>query len=359
MAEPRSIATRSTSLQDSIEGGGFGVTTIAEMSGPQRAAVILLVLGEDHGRTIWREFDDDEIRIITRAMAELGTVDADEVERLMLDFVGKLSSAGAVTGSFDRTISLLEKILPSDQVALIMEEIRGPAGRNMWQKLGNIDAVVLANFLKNEYPQTIAVILSKIRPEHAANVLRNLPNDLSIEVVGRMLRLESVQKEALDHIENTLRTEFVSTLTQTRRRDPHEMMAEIFNGFDRQTEMRFLSALDASNQESAERIRALMFTFEDLAKLDPAGLQTLMRQVDKDTLARALKGASQSMRDFFFGAMSQRAAKNMQDDMEGLGPLRLKEVDEAQTKLVQMTKDLADKGEIVLSKGNADDELVY
>lgn len=359
MADTRSIATRSTGLPEGIEGGGFGVTTIAQMTGPQRAAVILLVLGEEHGRTIWQEFDDDEIRIITRAMAELGTVDADEVERLMLDFVGKLSSAGAVTGSFDRTISLLEKILPSDQVALIMEEIRGPAGRNMWQKLGNIDASVLANFLKNEYPQTIAVILSKIRPDHAANVLRNLPNDLSIEVVGRMLRLESVQKEALDHIENTLRTEFVSTLTQTRRRDPHEMMAEIFNGFDRQTEIRFLSALDASNQEAAERIRALMFTFEDLAKLDPAGLQTLMRQVDKDVLARALKGASQPMREFFFGAMSQRAAKNMQDDMEGLGPLRLKEVDEAQTKLVTMTKDLADKGEIVLSKGSADDELVY
>ncbi len=359
MADARALATRGNDLPDGIEGGGFGVTTIAQMTGPQRAAVILLVLGEDHGRTIWQEFDDDEIRIITRAMAELGTVDADEVERLMLDFVGKLSSAGAVTGSFDRTISLLEKILPSDQVALIMEEIRGPAGRNMWQKLGNIDAVVLANFLKNEYPQTIAVILSKSRPEHAANVLRNLPNDLSIEVVGRMLRLESVQKEALDHIENTLRTEFVSTLTQTRRRDPHEMMAEIFNGFDRQTEIRFLSALDASNQEAAERIRALMFTFEDLAKLDPAGLQTLMRQIDKDVLARALKGASQPMREFFFGAMSQRAAKAMQDDMEGLGPLRLKEVDEAQTKLVQLTKDLADKGEIVLSKGSAEDELVY
>ncbi|WP_377849005.1 flagellar motor switch protein FliG [Bosea sp. UC22_33] len=329
------------------------------MTGPQRAAVILLVLGEEHGRAIWQEFDDDEIRIITRAMAELGTVDADEVERLMLDFVGKLSSAGAVTGSFDRTISLLEKILPTDQVALIMEEIRGPAGRNMWQKLGNIDAVVLANFLKNEYPQTIAVILSKIRAEHSANVLRNLPNDLSIEVVGRMLRLESIQKEALDHIENTLRTEFVSTLTQTRRRDPHEMMAEIFNGFDRQTELRFLSALDASNQEAAERIRALMFTFDDLAKLDPAGLQTLVSQADKSVLSRALKGASQPMRDFFFGAMSQRAAKNMQDDMASLGPLRLKEVDEAQTTLVQMTKELAEKGEIVLSKGGSDDELVY
>lgn len=328
-------------------------------NGPQRAAVILLVLGEDHGRPIWNEFDDEEIRIITRAMAELGTVDSEMVERLMLEFVGKLSSAGAVTGSFDRTISLLEKILPSEQVALLMEEIRGPAGRNMWQKLGNIDAVVLANFLKNEYPQTIAVILSRIRADHSANVLRNLPNDLAIEVISRMLRMESVQKEALDHIENTLRTEFVATLTQTRRRDPHEMMAEIFNGFDRQTEARFLSALDANNQESAERIRALMFTFEDLAKLDAAGLQTLMRQVDKDVLTRALKGANETMREFFMGAMSQRAAKNLKDDLQSLGPLRLKEVDEAQQRMVQLTKDLAERGEIVLAKGNSDDELVY
>jgi flagellar motor switch protein FliG len=218
---------------------------------------------------------------------------------------------------------------------------------------------VLANFLKNEYPQTIAVILSRIRPEHSANVLRNLPGELSIEVVSRMLRMESVQKEALDHIENTLRTEFVSTLTQTRRRDPHEMMAEIFNGFDRQTETRFLAALDATNQESAERIRALMFTFEDLAKLDSAGLQTLMRQVDKDTLARALKGAGEEMRKFFLGAMSQRAAKNLLDDMQGLGPLRLKEVDEAQMKMVTLTKDLSEKGEIVIAKGNSEDELVY
>lgn len=357
----RSIATRSAGDSDLAEtGGGFQQAVSLEgMTGPQRAAVILLVLGEDHGRVIWQEFDDEEIRIITRAMAELGTVDSDQVERLMLEFVGKLSSAGAITGSFDRTISLLEKILPTDQVALIMEEIRGPAGRNMWQKLGNIDAVVLANFLKNEYPQTIAVILSRIRPEHSANVLRNLPGELSIEVVSRMLRMESVQKEALDHIENTLRTEFVSTLTQTRRRDPHEMMAEIFNGFDRQTETRFLAALDATNQESAERIRALMFTFEDLGKLDSAGLQTLMRQVDKDTLARALKGAGEEMRTFFLGAMSQRAAKNLLDDMQGLGPLRLKEVDEAQMKMVTLTKDLSEKGEIVISKGNAEDELVY
>lgn len=328
-------------------------------TGPQRAAILMLALGEQYGGKVWALLDDDEVREISMVMSSLGTVEAETVEDLMLEFVSRMSASGALMGNFDATERLLQQYLPPDRVSGIMDEIRGPAGRNMWEKLSNVQEEVLANYLKNEYPQTIAVILSKIRPDHAANVLRNLPNDLSIEVVGRMLRLESVQKEALDHIENTLRTEFVSTLTQTRRRDPHEMMAEIFNGFDRQTEIRFLSALDASNQEAAERIRALMFTFEDLAKLDPAGLQTLMRQVDKDVLARALKGASQPMREFFFGAMSQRAAKNMQDDMEGLGPLRLKEVDEAQTKLVQMTKDLADKGEIVLSKGNSEDELVY
>lgn len=330
-----------------------------ELTGPQRAAVMLLILGDSYGKPLWTEFEEEEVRIISRAMADLGTVEADTVERLMVDFVAKLSNAGSVTGSFDRTESLLTKILPKGQVNLIMEEIRGPAGRNMWQKLANIEATVLANFLKNEYPQTIAVVLSRIKPDHAARVLANLPDDLSIDVVGRMLRMESVQKEALDHIEQSLRSEFVATLTQTSRRDPHEMMAEIFNGFDRQTETRFLAALDITAKESSQRIRSLMFTFDDLAKLDSAGVQTLLRQVDKDTLARALKGSTETMKEFFFGGMSSRAAKNLTDDMQGLGPLRLKEVDEAQSKMVNIAKDLADKGEIVISKNNSEDELVY
>jgi flagellar motor switch protein FliG len=350
-----SIATRSKT-------GALPESTTSkpqELTGPQKAAVMLLILGEEYGKSIWSDLEEEEIRAISRAMAELGTVEAETVERLMVDFVAKLSNAGSVTGSFDRTESLLTKILPKGQVSLIMEEIRGPAGRNMWQKLGNIDALVLANFLKNEYPQTIAVVLTRIRPDHAARVLSRLPDDLSIDVVQRMLRMEPVQKEALDHIEQTLRSEFVSTLAQTSRRDPHEIMAEVFNGFDRQTEARFLSALDITAKDSAKRIRALMFTFDDLAKLDAGAIQTLLRQVDKDTLARALKGTTDTMRDLFFAAMSSRASKNLQDDMQSLGPLRLKEVDEAQSKMVNMAKDLADKGEIVISKNNAEDELVY
>ncbi|MGL5736033.1 MAG: flagellar motor switch protein FliG, partial [Beijerinckiaceae bacterium] len=254
---------------------------------------------------------------------------------------------------------LLSKVLPKNQIDAIMEEIRGPAGRNMWQKLSNVDSEVLANFLKNEYPQTIAVILSKIRTEHTAKVLAALPDDLAIDVVHRMLKLEGVQKDALERIEETLRTEFVSNLSHTSRRDPHEMIAEIFNAFDRQTETRFLTALDDINRDAAKRIRSLMFTFDDLVKLDPASMQTLLRAVDKPALTKALKGASESVRKFFFSNMSTRAAKVLEDDMAALGPMRLKDIDDSQTKVVYMAKELADKGEIMIAKNRSEDELIY
>ena len=177
-----------------------------------------------------------------------------------------------------------------------MEEIRGPAGRNMWEKLSNVQEQVLANYLKNEYPQTVAVVLSKIRPEHAARVLAILPEELALDVVTRMLKMEAVQKDVIERLENTLRTEFMSSLSQTRRRDAHEVMAEIFNNFDRQTETRFITSLEEQNREAAERIKTLMFTFDDLVKLDAGSAQTLMRHVDKDKLAVALKGATDTVR---------------------------------------------------------------
>ena len=250
--------------------------------------------------------------------------------------------------------------MPEDKVDHLMEEIRGPAGRTMWDKLGNVNEAVLANYLKNEYPQTVAVVLSKIKSEHAARVLTCLPEDFALECVTRMLRMEPVQREILDKIEQTLRSEFMSNLARTSKRDSHEMMADIFNAFDRQTETRFITALEERNREAAERIRALMFVFEDLSKLDPGGVQTLLRSVEKDQLALALKGASDSLRDMFFSNMSERAAKIMREDMETMGPVRLREVEQAQMTMVQSAKDLANKGEIVLvGAGGDDDELVY
>ncbi|MBN9062525.1 MAG: flagellar motor switch protein FliG [Rhizobiales bacterium 65-9] len=329
------------------------------LSGPQRAAVILLTLGDEFGAPIWKRLDEDEIRVVSVAMSQLGSIEASTVESLIVDFVSKMSATGAVTGSLDRTELLLQKILPGQQASMIMEEIRGPAGRNMWQKLSNVDSEVLANFLKNEYPQTAAVVLSKIKPDHAARVLAAMPEDSATDIVHRMLKLEGVQKDALERIEETLRTEFVSNLSQTTRRDAHELMAEIFNSFDRQTETRFLASLEGVNHDAAKRIRSLMFTFDDLVRLDPASMQTLMRALDKTVLTKALKGASEVVRTFFFSNMSTRASKAMQDDMAALGPMRLKDVDDAQATIVLAAKDLADKGEILISKNRSEDELVY
>src|ERR1700741_3385281 len=329
------------------------------LSGPERAAVLMLALGDTHGERVWKLLDDDELRTLSVTMSSLGTVEAESVEGLLLEFVSQLSSSGALFGNYDATERLLQQYLPPDRVSNIMEEIRGPAGRNMWEKLSNVQEQVLANYLKNEYPQTVAVVLSKLKPEHAARVLAILPEETALDVVMRMLRMEAVQKDVLERVEATLRTEFMSNLSQTRRRDAHEVMAEIFKGFDRQTETRFITTLEEHNRESAERIKQLMFTFDDLVKLDTGSAQTLMRHVDKDKLGIALKGATDSVRQFFLSNMSTRAAKMLVDEMKAIGPVRLRDVDEAQALLVNLAKDLAAKGEIMISKNRADEERVY
>jgi len=333
---------------------------LRSMSGPERAAVLLLALGEEHAAKLFALMDDEEIKELSQTMANLGNVSSNVVERLFVDFADQISATGSLVGSYDSTERLLQKVLSKDRVETIMEEIRGPAGRTMWDKLGNVNEAVLANYLKNEYPQTVAVVLSKIKPEHAARVLAQLPESFAMEVIMRMLRMEAVQKEVLDDVERTLRTEFMSNLARTSRRDAHEMMAEIFNNLDRASESRFINALEERNRDSAEKIKALMFTFEDLGRLDPGAVQTLLRNVDKTKLGIALKGASESLRDLFFSNMSERAGKLLKEEMEGMGPVRLKDVDEAQMHMVNVAKELAAKDEIVIAdKRGGEDELIY
>jgi flagellar motor switch protein FliG len=332
---------------------------VRQLTGAERSAVLLLSLGEEHATKLWQMMDEEEVKEVSQVMSNLGSVSASVVEKLMLEFVSQMSGTGSLMGSYESTERLIARFMPHDKVSQIMEEIRGPAGRTMWDKLANVNETVLANYLKNEYPQTVSVVLSKIKPEHAARVLGALPEEFALEVVQRMLRMESVQKDILDKVEKTLRVEFMSNLARTAKRDSHEHMAEIFNNFDRQTESRFITALEERSRDSAERIKALMFTFEDLGKLDPGSIQTLLRHVEKDKLALALKGSTDGLRDIFFSNMSERAGKILREDMEAMGPVRLKDVDEAQMRMVNVAKDLANKGEIMIANKQGEDELVY
>ncbi|HET6620543.1 MAG TPA: flagellar motor switch protein FliG [Dongiaceae bacterium] len=329
------------------------------LNGLQKAALLVMSVGEDTAAKIFQLMHDDEIREISQTMANLGTVNATVIERLFVEFADQISSTGTMTGTYESTERLLMKVLDKGKVDTIMEEIRGPAGRTMWDKLGNVHESVLANFLKNEYPQTVAVVLSKVKPDHGARVLSMLPEAFAMEVIMRMLRMESVQKDILDDVERVLRNEFMSNLARTSRRDAHEMIAEIFNNLDRASESRFLTALEERNRDSAEKVRSLMFTFEDLGKLDPGGVQTLLRNIEKDKLPLALKGASEALRDLFLSNMSERASKMLKEDMAAMGPVRLRDVEEAQLAMVTVAKDLAGKGEIMLSDKKGEDELIY
>ncbi len=329
------------------------------LNGVERVSLLLLALGEEQVQRIFEHLDESEIREIAVTMTNLGKVSSNVVEVMFGDFVDQLSTTGALIGTPESTKRLLTKALPAEKVAQIMEDISGPAGRTMWDKLSNINEELLANYLKNEYPQTISVVLTRIRPEHAARVMTLLPDSLVMEVIMRMLKMESVRREILDDIERTLRVEFMSNISKASKRDSYELVAEIFNFLDRQTEAKMIGNLEESSPDDAERIKNLMFTFDDMLKVDSQGIQAVIRVIDKTKLALALKGANDAIKEKFFSNMSERAGKLMREDMQSMGMVRVKDVDEAQNYIVMTTKDLANKGEIVIRKGgDAEDALI-
>jgi len=333
-------------------------TDLKRFSGMQRAAALMLALGKENGALIWEQLAIDEVKELSTAMAQLGRVPAHIVEHLLVLFSSEVSTISSLHGSFETTERLLEGILPDEKLKEVMEDIRGPSGRTMWDKLSNVSENVLAAFLKNEYPQTVAVIMSKLKSEHCARVLSALPREFAIDVIQRMLRMETVQKDIVNEIENTLKNEFMSNLSRSQRRDPHEAMADVFNAFDRATEEAILGSLDERAPESAERIRSLMFTFDDLANLMPAAIAVLVKNADKQQMALALKGAPEEMRQIFLNAMTERAAKMLREDMSSMGPVRARECEEAQTALVRMAKLLADRGEIMLVDPKDDETMI-
>ena len=329
------------------------------LSGPEKAAIFLLSLSEERTSLIFEMMDDEEILELSQIISSLGKIGPAIVEKLFVDFAGQMSSSSTLVGSQDSTERMLLKSgLSQDKIENIMEEIRGPAGRTMWEKLGNVNEEILASFLQKEYPQTVAVVLSKVTSDHAARVLAILPDGFALEVINRMLKMETVQKDILEEVEKTLRKEFMTNLSRTQRRDSHELMAEIFNNMERAVESRFMEDLEKGAPDAAEKIRSLMFTFDDLSTLDAASIQTVIRAIDKEKLPLALKGASDSLQELFFSNMSERAAKIMKEDMAAMGPVRLKDVEESQQYIVTVTKDLEGRGEVVISSGSQEEEMI-
>ncbi len=317
-------------------------------SGIDRAALVLLALGESHGAPIWKELSDEEAAALSKAMARLGSVDRTFVDAALDLFEGELSAASGLAGTMKTAEALVSTVLPQERAAPILERLRAPETIAVWDRLAALSDQVLADYLAGEHAQTVAVILSRLAAQQSAAVLARLEPEFALDCLERMTAIDSVDPAVLSAIETTLETHLVAPNTGPARTDPSERIADIFNVIDKRAAETLLERWRGNDAETADKVRSLMFTFDDFIRLSPAVLQTLMRDLDKDLLALALKGANEELRRFFLDQMSMRAARMLEDQMMTSGRVRLRDVQGAQAKVVAVARQMEARGELSL-----------
>jgi flagellar motor switch protein FliG len=324
-----------------------------------KAAIIMMALDAERSQRILGELDETEIRRLGGAMASLGRTGLEQVEKTVADFQLEVGRTCNVVGTLETTEKLLRLALPPDKVAEILDEIKGPNGRNIWEKLAHLQPQMLAGYLRNEYPQTVAVIMAKLPAGHAARVLRLLPERLAADVSIRLVRINSIQRSVLHDIEDTLKREFVTELSRSYERDSMSIMAEMLNRSEKDVLERIMASLEEAEPQAAARIRRIMFTFEDLKRVDPSTFGILIGECPVEKLPLALSSASPELCDMFLSCMSERAANMLREEMETMATPRRKMVDEAQAEIVATARRLNDEGRILINDTEEDGEALY
>jgi flagellar motor switch protein FliG len=316
-----------------------------------KAAIILMTLDEARARQIFARLTDEEIRRVSRAMASLGRTDSILVERTVAEFHAALGRAGNLVGSAASTERMLRAILPAAKVAEIMDEITGNTG-HVWEKLTQVPPETLAGYLCNESTQTAAVVLARLPAQHAARVLALLPDPAGVAL--RIVRSDRVHGAVMTDIEETLRREFVGDSTQSRDRDSSATLAEVLNHSEKAMVQQLMAALTDQDARAAAKIRKLMFSFDDLIRVDPTTFGALIAECAAEKLPMALYAANPKLRDLFLSSMSERAGNMLREEIESMPAPRGRAVEEAQAEIVALAKRLADEGRIFIL--NAEDE---
>ncbi|MFK8039728.1 MAG: flagellar motor switch protein FliG [Rickettsiaceae bacterium] len=322
--------------------------SIDTLTGAQRVAIVLLTMSKDNASKIFSMMSEEEIKEVSYVMSSLGKVDLKIVDDIMTQLNDELNDKVAFMGNIYNTEQLLKEFLDDDLVQAVMEDIKGPHGKNTWEKLNNVNDDVLSSYIRNEYPQTSAVIFSQLPPAHAARILNQLPEGLAFDIITRILNIGNVKGNVLKSIEKVIRSEFISSFGKTSKLDSYEMVAEIFNSLARSNEGKFMSMLESEMPDAASKVKDLMFTFDDIVKIDSHGIQKILRNIDKSRVTLALKGSSEELQKVIFSSMSQRAAKIIQEDIVLMGSVRVKDVDSARTEIINVAKKLIQDGEIDL-----------
>ncbi|RVV96873.1 flagellar motor switch protein FliG [Mesobaculum littorinae] len=328
------------------------------LSGAEKAAIVFLCLGEKRGSELMKRLDEREIQRITRAMTSLGVIEAGKVEAVMGAFSDAVRNGSGVVGSAATAETLLRGFLPEDQVTQLLADARGPAKEtNMWAEFSALNETVIANYLRGEHDQTAAAILSNVAPDVAARVLPLLGPQRMEDIIERMISMEAVPQAMMRQIEETLKSDIMADASQPTSAELQQRMADLFNRLDRDLFDTLSTSLEERVPEPFNAIKQRMFTFDDLSKLDPSALAQIMRQADGDTLPLALRGAKKELRDQFLQALPQRSRDMLVEEMGIMGPVRGRDVRQAQSVLVDLAKDLAEQ-EIIRLPDSEDDELI-
>ncbi|MDF7673440.1 flagellar motor switch protein FliG [Acetobacteraceae bacterium ESL0709] len=341
--------------------GGFSRGKNVVLTGKQKAAILMLAIGRERSAQILKSLQEDEVRELSMAMASLGPVSVEAAESVCSDFASGMEISDGLVGSLKTTEEYLKRALPASTVAKIMDEIRGPAGKSVWAKMANMPETALANYLRNEQPQTVAVILSYMAPSHVARVLTLFPEDFTIDVIMRMLHMTPVSKDVLASLEDTLQRELITAFGRSSKRNTYAFVAEVYNNFDKRTETTLTDLLGERNLEDMEKVNKLKFTFDDVKRLSSDDMMRVMAAINKNgelraKLPMALKGANPNTRKLFLACMSRRAGAILLDEVTNLGAVRMKDAEAAQSEIIALIKDMSNEGEVDLAP--ASDELI-
>ncbi len=330
------------------------------LSGRRKAAILLVELGPEKSAEVYKNLSDEEIEEITIEIATLGTVNKDSSSVVVEEFYHTALAKQYINqGGIDLAKDILERAVGSKRAEEIVGRLQGALQVSPFDFLKKVDPAHLLSFIQSEHPQTIALILAHLDYDPASKILGALPSETQAEVASRLATMDQTTPEIINEVERILERKIASVYSQEfSAAGGVEALAELLNRVDRSTEKLILETLEERNQELADEIKKLMFVFEDVIQLDDKSVQQVLKEIDQKDLATALKGASEQVREKIFHNMSQRAAESIKEDMEFMGPVRLRSVEEAQQRVVSAVRRLEEAGEIVISRGGEEDILV-
>ena len=333
---------------------------LQEMTGVRKAAVLLLALNPDAAGVVLKELPKKAVEEVTRELASLGPIEPEVRDGILEQFYDLVvKQPWACEGGLDRARILLEAGLDPEEAARIMDNISQHVRKSPFAFLQKADASNLLTFIQDEHPQTIALIVSHLNYGKASDILGGLPGPKQVEVVKRVANMEQTNPEVVAEVERGLEGRLSSMLNQNFEKiGGVETVAEMLNLTDRTTEKSIMEGLEEDDPDLVEDIRRLMFVFEDINLVDDKGIQAVLKEVENDELALALKTASEELRDKIFRNMSERAATMIGEDMEFMGPVRVSDVEAAQQKIVDVVRRLEDSGEIIISGRGGDKDLI-